>query len=415
MKIIISHPTANANVREAIAGFLKKNLVYRFYTTIAVFPNTILDKVSEIKVFRELKRRSFHPALESLTRMYPFLEAGRQLALKGKLKNLTVHEKGMFSVDSVYRDLDQKVSRIIEKDNAQLLGVYCYEDGALLSFTEAKKKGISCFYDLPIGYWRAAHKILKEEQIKNPEWGSTLLNFNDSEAKLQRKDHELDLATKIFVASTFTAKTLRMYPGKLCTIHTIPYGFPPIAEHRPIKSKHSPLKLLFVGGLSQRKGLSYLFEAVSNLGGLVELTLVGAKVTDNCKALNAALLNHNWIPSLPHDSILKLMREQDVLVFPSLFEGFGLVITEAMSQGTPVITTDRTAGPDLIEDGVNGWLIEAASAQAIKTCIMHLVENRDEVERVGAAALETARKRPWSVYGEALSQTLLSSDQNPSI
>ena len=52
------------------------------------------------------------------------------------------------------------------------------------------------------------------------------------------------------------------------------------------------------------------------------------------------------------------MREHDVFVFPSLFEGFGLVITESMSQGTPVITTDRTAGPDLIKNDENGWLLK---------------------------------------------------------
>ena len=50
------------------------------------------------------------------------------------------------------------------------------------------------------------------------------------------------------------------------------------------------------------------------------------------------------------------MKEHDVLIFPSLFEGFGLVITEAMAQGTPVITTDRTAGPDVISDNENGCL-----------------------------------------------------------
>lgn len=47
---------------------------------------------------------------------------------------------------------------------------------------------------------------------------------------------------------------------------------------------------------------------------------------------------------MPHDQILNLMRTQDVFVFPSLFEGYGLVVAEAMSQGTPVITTSRTCG-----------------------------------------------------------------------
>ena len=101
------------------------------------------------------------------------------------------------------------------------------------------------------------------------------------------------------------------------------------------------------------------------------------------------------------------MQEHDVLLFPSLFEGFGLVITEAMSQGTPVITTDRTAGPDLIDHGENGWIVEAGSTLALKTCIEQLIEKPETIVKVGKAAIETARKRPWEVYGKELAEAIL--------
>src|SRR5690606_7763290 len=140
----------------------------------------------------------------------------------------------------------------------------------------------------------------------------------------------------------------------------IPYGFPDVQdkkEYQPLLNRK--LKVLFIGGLSQRKGISYLFEAVEGLKDKVDLTIVGHKAVPDCKALNLALEQHNWIPSLSHDQVLACMREHDVFVFPSLFEGFGLVITEAMSQGIPVITTDRTAGPDLIENEKDGWIVPA--------------------------------------------------------
>jgi glycosyltransferase involved in cell wall biosynthesis len=109
---------------------------------------------------------------------------------------------------------------------------------------------------------------------------------------------------------------------------------------------------------------------------------------------------------LPHEEVLALMRTQDVLVFPSLFEGFGLVITEAMSQGTPVITTDRTAGPDLIEHGKNGWLVEAGSTAALQEALKNLIENPQLLAAVGKAAMETARQRPWEVYGKELAEAV---------
>ena len=82
------------------------------------------------------------------------------------------------------------------------------------------------------------------------------------------------------------------------------------------------ISILFVGSLSQRKGVADLFAVAENLKKHVELTVVGKKAADNCKALDIELAKHTWIPSLPHDEILKLMREHDVLVVPLKHQPF---------------------------------------------------------------------------------------------
>jgi glycosyltransferase involved in cell wall biosynthesis len=102
------------------------------------------------------------------------------------------------------------------------------------------------------------------------------------------------------------------------------------------------------------------------------------------------------------------MREHDVFVFPSLFEGFGLVITEAMSQGVPVITTNRTAGPDLIDDGVDGWIVPTASSIAIKEVLLKILNNPELIKNVGFAAQNKAQTRPWSVYGQEMADAISS-------
>ena len=290
-----------------------------------------------------------------------------------------------------------------------LSGVYGYEDGALTTFTKAKKLGLYCIYDLPIGYWKSARLLLGKEFEINPDWSGTLTGFNDSSDKLNKKDRELALADVIFVASSFTKKTLKEYSGNLPEITVIPYGFPPAnnqKEYKPLVDRK--LKVLFVGGLSQRKGISYLFEAVEGLEDKVELTIVGQKAVTNCKALNLALEKHTWIPSLSHNQVLACMREHDVFVFPSLFEGFGLVITEAMSQGVPVITTERTAGPDLIGDGADGWIVPAGSSAAIKEVFTAIFENPGILQQFGLAAQNKAQSRPWSVYGQEMAEALSS-------
>lgn len=403
MKIIISHPTGNANVRAALKGLYENKLLSVFYTSIASFPNSFLDKLSKIAPFSEIGRRQFDPLLKPYTKMIMFKELGRLATSKLSLKILNNQEKGYFSIDSVYKFLDKKVSKDLKK-NKNIDAVYSYEDGALYSFIEAKKLNITCIYDLPIGYWRSSRILLEKERIKRPDWACTLTGFKDSDKKLKNKDKEIALADHIIVASSFTKQTLNEYPEKIAAITVIPYGFPPVVSDRNyIDLSNRPLKLLFVGGLSQRKGIANLFEAVATLGESVSLTIVGRKPVEDCIPLNAALKHHNYIPSLPHNEILQLMKANDVLVFPSLFEGFGLVITESMSQGTPVITTDRTAGADLIVDEKNGWLVEAGSTKSLKECIEKILKNPTLVAQAGTLALESARERPWEIYSKELS------------
>ena len=409
MAIILSHPTGNANVRAAARGLAQAGLLTEFHTSIASFPGNILDKLAHFGPLSELRRRQFDPMLERNTRMWPWKEVIRLTSTRLGFSSLITHETGRFSVDAVYHSLDKRVARRLPhllKEN--LAATYAYEDGALNTFKQAKKLRLKCNYDMPIGYWRTALRLLEIEIDSKPEWAATLVSFQDSERKHALKDEELRLADRIFVASKFTADTLKDFPGKLAPIEVIPYGFPPATGKRiyELMPVNSPLKLLFVGGLSQRKGIAELFAAVETLKEYVELTVVGQKVTDNCPILNKALAKHRWIPSLPHTEILKLMQQHDVLVFPSLFEGFGLVITEAMSQGTPVITTHRTAGPDLIEHGNNGWLVEPGSSIALQESIANLIGQRKLIAETGKAAMQTAICRPWDVYGKELAHAI---------
>lgn len=403
MKIILSHPTGNANVRAVSKALAQADLLQKFYTCVAVFHKSFSFYISKIGPLRALRRRTFAPVLQAYTRTRPYKELGRLAAQKLDWQKALSHEKGIFCVDRIYHDLDLHVSKRLESAGA----VYAYEDGALQSFQEAKLKGLKCLYDLPTGYWRAHRKFLAIEREKRPDWAMTLNCFRDSEVKLVRKDQELRLADAIFLASSFTKSTLDLFPGNLGPVHLVPYGFPAVHKSRKYTSLNGRrLRLLFVGGLSQRKGIANLLEAVEYFRDKVELTIVGREVAKGCKPLQEGLNRHTWIPSLPNDQILKLMRVHDVLVFPSLFEGYGLVIAEAMSQGTPVITTERTCGADFITDGENGWLSNAGDTIGLVQKINNILSQPENLSRVGKEALLTAEKSPFSLYGEKMVKTI---------
>ena len=370
--------------------------------------------IAYIPVVKQFFRRSFSNELVKHIYVYPVKELLRVFAIAVKWKSLVKHEEGPFCIDQINAYIDSKAAEILKKKHTQFDAVYAYEDSALATFEMAKTYKKICMYDLPIGYYKAARSLMQEELVKRPDWASTLTGFKDSDKKLNRKDQEIALADVIFVASTFTAYTLNeYYPSALPQIKIVPYGFPDtgpakVYDYDGIR----PLRILFVGGLSQRKGIADVFDALDPLKESVSFTVIGRKPTDHCIPLNEGLRKHTWIESLPHSEILKQMAVHDVLVFPSLFEGFGLVITEAMSQGTPVITTNRTIGGDFIRHEENGWLVDPGNIQSIRDCIQKIIENPEAIKNNGILARETAINRPWTIYENEMSTELTAFQKN---
>jgi alpha-maltose-1-phosphate synthase len=405
--ILLSHPIGNEFVREGLVAFDRAGMLGEFWTAISWNPNSPINWTLPGAVRELFARRSFPESIRTRTRTLPARETLRLLA--GAAGISSRHETGAFSIDSVFRKLDKKVARRLSKIHPPSLGygvagnlraVYAYEDGALESFRVARDLDLQRIYDLPIGYWKVGQRIFAEEAKREPEWAATLTGTRDSADKLARKDEELRLATRVIVASTFTKQTLADSPCA-AKIDIVPYGAPP-AVAGEISKPSQRLKVLFAGSLGQRKGLSYLLKAVETLRGEVELTLLGRKAAAGCTPLEAAVRKYRWLPTLSHAAVLREMQNHDVLVLPSLFEGFGLVILEAMAQGTPVITTDHTAGPDIIENETDGFIVPIRSAEAIAEKLELLARDRERLMSMKAAARSKAQSRGWESYRNRL-------------
>lgn len=195
----------------------------------------------------------------------------------------------------------------------------------------------------------------------------------------------------------------------VCTapIAVIPFGSPPISTVPQVALINTPLRLLFVGRLGQRKGLSYVLEAVKLLGNQVTLTLIGRPTSLQCKPLIKALNRHRYIESLPHSLLLEEMGKHDVLVFPTLFEGYALVINEALSQGLPVITTINSGGSEAVRNGIEGYIVPLCNSQAIAERLQGLIDNRVLLGQMRKACLRRAAELSWSTYEVSLVELLV--------
>lgn len=407
--ILLFHSTANQNVRQTARALAEAGLLEQFWTGIDWRQESFLDRGLAFfpRLQSELRRRSFPPELAPLTRTVGWREWGRQVAGQLGWDSLTTNETGIFSVDAVYRSLDRAVARRLEK-SPPVRAIYGYDGGALESFRVAKRLGITCIYEHPIVYWRKVRQYQREEAELHPEWAPTLGALGDSEEKLARKDEELALADLVITPSSFSRQSLAAAPNVSAPVEVLLYGTESASSGGERKiprasATAAKLRVLFVGALSQAKGLGYLLEAVARLGSASELTLIGRRVSPAIPT-PAVLEKFRWIPSLAHDELLSEIARHDVLVLPSLHEGFGLVLSEAMSQGLTIITTPHTAGPDIITDGVEGFLVPIRSAEAIEEKLALLARDRDRLAAMQAAAQRQSTHRTWENYRQAIVQ-----------
>jgi glycosyltransferase involved in cell wall biosynthesis len=88
----------------------------------------------------------------------------------------------------------------------------------------------------------------------------------------------------------------------------------------------------------------------------------------------------------------------DLFAFPSLAEGFALVILEAMSCGVPVVSTGHTCAPDVMVDGRHGFIVPIRDSKAVAEKLAWGVENRAELAEMGRAAASQARLFTWERF-----------------
>ena len=413
--ILLSHPTGNAFVRHALQALSEEQLLAEFWTCIAWNDNSIAARVLPTRLQQQFARRTFSLADASKIKTMPWREIMRLFAPRLRLQSLTTHETGFCSMDAIYREMDAKVARRLSHI-PDLKAVYCYEDCALHTFRAAKKLGLRCIYDLPIAYWETGAHLLSEEAERWPDWEFSLVGTRDSKAKRQRKTEELALADVVVVPSQFVFDSLPEHIRSRKACHIAEFGSPPGSmspDDMDNDVDHSkPLRVLFAGSMTQRKGLADLFEAMKLLQRRdVQLIVMGSPLCA-LKWYQDQYVDFIYEAPRAHAQVLELMRSCDVFVLPSIVEGRALVQQEAMSCGLPLIVTANAGGEDLIEEGVTGFLVPIRSPQKIAEKLDWLAANRDQLPQMKKSAMLKAAQYTWQRYEDQIAGVVRSDLEN---
>jgi len=167
-----------------------------------------------------------------------------------------------------------------------------------------------------------------------------------------------------------------------------------------------PLRLLFVGNVIPRKGLHVLLAALTQLPPASwRLAVVGDAQSDPTYTrrlrhqIAAAAMQQDitWHGRVSDHDLARQFLQNDLLVVPSTYEGFGIVYLEALSFGLPVIATTAGAARELITDGENGFLVAPEDVAALASCLRRLQLDRALLASMSVAALARYAAAPtWA-------------------
>ncbi len=218
---------------------------------------------------------------------------------------------------------------------------------------------------------------------------------------IEREEAEYSICDRITVQSSFAEQTFleRGVPAE--KLIKLPLGVD-LSMFRPVRKADSVFRVLYAGNCSIRKGVRYLLEAVSNLKlPNVEIVLNGSIHPEIADFMKQHSGTFRFTGFQPLERVHEVYSQASVLVLPTIEDGFGKVVTEAMACGIPVIATPNCGAPDVIDDGVEGFIVPIRNSQAIREKILYLYENPDVREAMGQAALARVESlASWEVYGE---------------
>jgi glycosyltransferase involved in cell wall biosynthesis len=230
-------------------------------------------------------------------------------------------------------------------------------------------------------------------------------------------------ADRIASVSEFSKKdiveTYKVNPNKIDVVYNGPNEqFKPIAEieKKALRDKYSEGKsfFLFVGTLHPRKNLVNLFKAYNDFKSQsksdFKLLIVGRKMwwTDEIENTFQNLKFKSDIifaGRLPEQELYKITAAAHALTYVPIFEGFGIPLVEAMSCGTPVITSNITSMPEVVEDA--GFLVDPFSVKDITKAMIIITSDDNLRNNLIEKSKIQAKKFSWKKTGDRLWDSII--------
>lgn len=274
----------------------------------------------------------------------------------------------------------------------------------------AKQNGV------PFVLERSSAHITVQSQLLREEYEKLGLVCTEVRSEIVEQElREYELAERVAVPSFFAKRSfLEQGFSKERLIHN-PLGTS-LETFSPGVKQDRVFRVVYAGSLSVRKGIHYLVNAFmqANIPNS-ELCLIGGATLETPLLLSGRDERVKCTGHIPEPKLADYYRNSSVFVMPSIEDGFGMVMAQALACGLPLICTTNTGGEDLlrmqggesiklennIEEFPTGYLVPAKNSEAIASLLRLLVSNPDLLEQKRQAALSyEGKKLSWDQYSK---------------
>jgi glycosyltransferase involved in cell wall biosynthesis len=248
---------------------------------------------------------------------------------------------------------------------------------------------------------RTQRRLLEEEEQRVERWTE-----KPSDWIVAREEREYEVADVIHVLSQFARDSFAEQQVPLGKVYVLRLGVrlskflasEAIIEERCRRIRSgSPLRILYVGAFCLQKGAWDIRALTESLHGQpYEIRAVGPLAPDARGLAHELKKKIAFAGKVPQDQLPHEYAWADLFLFPTIHDGFAVVLTQALASGLPIITTTNCAGPEFIRDGEHGWIVPIRNADVIAERLRWCTENREEVARMVAIVFRSSLGFDWS-------------------
>lgn len=401
-KIIVAHPGRQHSFRVATA-LKKSGMLYKYATTVYNKDNSLLMKLTKLFLGKENVKRANR-------RKCPLVNDEEVLQFcefEGLLLLLLIRIDASHKIANAFnkylsKKFQKKLAKYIIKNNVD--AVISYDTNSDVLFDILQKNAPNVYRIMDNAHPNRHYLYYSYQEnidccgpfLHTLEACGYITDVNVSEVF----GREAKMATHHIVASSYSEKALRFEGISKEYIYKIPYGVDKNKFVEPNRQYlDGKLNVLFMGEVNQRKGIRQLLEAAKTINSKDIIVNIVGDGANHRSELYAPYKEYvNLLGYVSFEELLCQLSTNHVFVFPTMGEGFGLVLLEAMAAGLVPITTENCAGRDIVDDGVNGFIIPVGDSDAIVEKLNWCASHPNELSQMSKAACEKAKFFTWDRY-----------------